>query len=152
MHMIALSFIFYFFCLVMFSLVSHPVCYCILLVMKALTCRFISYVVYGFSWYSLLFCLVYIGGVYILFIFISVHGPNNRVVTYWGSSRLFLAILFGAVSLSGCIVYGLSLGAECRKYLCTLSEGPFYLCVCLALLFGFVILRIIMRINLNHYR
>lgn len=148
----SLSFFFYFFCLVLFSLVSHPVYYCILLILNALLCSFISYSTYGFSWYSLLFCLVYIGGVYILFIFISVHGPKRRVISYWSLGRSSVLFLLFLIIFMGLTVYRLRLNAEFSSYLCSGTEGPFYLCMCLTLLFGFVILRIVMSLKLNHYR
>nr|UFQ88327.1 NADH dehydrogenase subunit 6 [Scalithrium magniphalum] len=149
---LATSFFFYFFSLAMFSLVSHPVYYCVLLVLNSLICSFICYSVYGFSWYSLLFCLVYIGGVYILFVFVSVHSPNSSVVSYWNFSYLgsFL-IVFLCVAMGFLICYTVA-NSEFSSFLCTLSEGYFYLCMCLTLLFGFFILSLIMSIKVNHYR
>nr|UFQ88519.1 NADH dehydrogenase subunit 6 [Scalithrium sp. LRP 10410]UFQ88555.1 NADH dehydrogenase subunit 6 [Scalithrium sp. LRP 10411] len=149
---LATSFFFYFFSLAMFSLVSHPVYYCVLLVLNSLICSFICYSVYGFSWYSLLFCLVYIGGVYILFVFVSVHSPNSSVVSYWNFSYLssFL-IVFLCVAMGCLVVYTVGI-SEFSSFLCTLSEGYFYLCMCLTLLFGFFILSLIMSIKVNHYR
>nr|UFQ89071.1 NADH dehydrogenase subunit 6 [Caulobothrium sp. MZUSP 7989] len=146
------AFFFYFFCLVMFSLVSHPVYYCILLVVNSLICSFICYAVYGFSWYSLLFCLVYIGGVYILFVFVSVHNPNSSVVSYWNFSYVssFLIVFF--CLMAGGFVYMFALNSEFSSFLCTFSEGWLYLCLCLTLLFGFFILSIVMSVKLNHYR
>nr|UFQ88735.1 NADH dehydrogenase subunit 6 [Rhinebothrium scobinae]UFQ88747.1 NADH dehydrogenase subunit 6 [Rhinebothrium scobinae] len=149
---LATSFFFYFFCLAMFSLVSHPVYYCVLLVLNSLICSFICYSVYGFSWYSLLFCLVYIGGVYILFVFVSVHSPNSSVVSYWNFSYLSsYLIVFLCISM-GCLVFYSVTNSEFSAFLCTLSEGCFYLCMCLTLLFGFFILSLIMSIKVNHYR
>nr|UFQ88459.1 NADH dehydrogenase subunit 6 [Rhinebothriidae sp. DJM-2021] len=147
-----LSFFLYFSCLMLFSLVSHPVYYCILLVINSLICSFICYTVFGFSWYALLFCLVYIGGVYILFIFVSVHSPNSNALSYWsltgGTSLLvFLCLIVGG----GLISYSLT-SIEFSGYLCSISEGYFYVCMCLTLLFGFFILSLIMSVKVNHYR
>nr|UFQ88375.1 NADH dehydrogenase subunit 6 [Rhinebothrium taeniuri]UFQ88399.1 NADH dehydrogenase subunit 6 [Rhinebothrium sp. LRP 10395]UFQ88423.1 NADH dehydrogenase subunit 6 [Rhinebothrium sp. LRP 10396] len=149
---LALSFFFYFFCLVMFSLVSHPVYYCILLVLNSLLCSFVCFCVYGFSWYALLFCLVYIGGVYILFVFVSVHSPNSSVVSYWNFSFLssFLLLFFCLVTgglVSYCVING-----EFSSFLCSSYEGIFYVCMCLTLLFGFIILSMVMSVKVNHYR
>lgn len=152
MSIIALAFFFYFFCLSMFSLIRHPVYYCVLLVLKSLFCSFISYSVYGFRWYSLLFCLVYVGGVYILFIFVSVHRPNRSVVSYWGVKVLWLLFFGLLVVLVGSVVCYVSISFEFRRFLCRRAEGPFYICMCLTLLFGFLILRILMSVKLNHYR
>nr|UFQ88579.1 NADH dehydrogenase subunit 6 [Rhinebothrium sp. 1] len=148
----ALSFFFYFFVLVMFSLISHPVYYCVLLVLNSLICSFISFSIFGFGWYSLLFCLVYIGGVYILFVFVSVHSPNSSSVSYWNFSFLssFLFLFFCLVT--GGIVYYYALNTEFSYSLCTGMEGVFYVCMCLTLLFGFVILSLVMSVKVNHYR
>lgn len=150
--LISLSLIFYFFCLIMFSLIRHPVYYCILLILKALTCSFLRYTIYGFSWYSLIFCLVYIGGVYILFVFVSVHTPNSNPVYYWKFRYLALVSGFFFLILSGYLVYRFSLNSDFSGFLKTSTEGYFYICMCLTLLFGFFVLRIIMRIKLNYYR
>nr|YP_009733708.1 NADH dehydrogenase subunit 6 [Gangesia oligonchis]QHV34458.1 NADH dehydrogenase subunit 6 [Gangesia oligonchis] len=149
---VALTFFFYFFSLMMFSLISHPVYYCVLLVFNSLLCSLICYMVYGFSWYALLFCLVYIGGVYILFVFVSVHSPNSSVVSFWNFSIVssFLAIFFFLII--GVSVCYLALQSEFSSFLCTISEGYFYLCMCLTLLFGFVVLSLVMSVKLNHYR
>nr|UFQ88999.1 NADH dehydrogenase subunit 6 [Acanthobothrium sp. MZUSP 8033]UFQ89011.1 NADH dehydrogenase subunit 6 [Acanthobothrium sp. MZUSP 8034]UFQ89023.1 NADH dehydrogenase subunit 6 [Acanthobothrium sp. MZUSP 8035] len=149
---LASAFFFYFFCLVMFSLISHPVYYCVLLVLNSLICSFICYGVYGFSWYSILFCLVYIGGVYILFVFVSVHSPNSSVVSYWNFSLIFSFLFIFFSIMAGVLVYYLSLNAEFSSFLCNISEGPLYLVMCLTLLFGFFVLSLVMSVKLNHYR
>nr|UFQ88351.1 NADH dehydrogenase subunit 6 [Rhinebothrium megacanthophallus] len=150
--LLSLSFFLYFIILSLFSLISHPVYYCVLLVTNSLLCSFICYSVYGFSWYSLLFCLVYIGGVYILFVFVSVHSPNSSVVSFWNYSFItcFVVVFFCLVG-GGFIMY-CCLNSEYSSYLCTISEGPFYVCMCLTLLFGFIVLSIVMSVKVNHYR
>nr|UFQ89107.1 NADH dehydrogenase subunit 6 [Rhodobothrium cf. paucitesticulare DJM-2021] len=149
---LASSFFFYFLFLSLFSLVSHPVYYCVLLVLNSLICSFICYSVYGFSWYALLFCLVYIGGVYILFVFVSVHSPNSSVVSYWNLSSLSSFIAIFLMVFIGTTVYYSALNAEFSSFLCTSSEGYFYVCMCLTLLFGFFVLSLIMSVKVNHYR
>nr|UFQ89143.1 NADH dehydrogenase subunit 6 [Anindobothrium lisae] len=148
----AFSLFFYFFLLCLFSLVSHPVYYCVLLVANSLLCSFTCYTLYGFSWYPLLFCLVYIGGVYTLFVFVSVYSPNSSVVSYWSfnSSALVFSLFFCVCC--GLFVFYLSLSAEFSSYLCSLSEGYFYICMCLTLLFGFLVLSLVMSVKVNHYR
>lgn len=66
----------YFTTLIVFSFVSHPVRYCILLLLRAFRVGGFRCYTLGFSWYVLLFLLVYVGGVYVLFVFVSVHNPN----------------------------------------------------------------------------
>ena len=149
---LATAFFFYFFSLVLFSLIRHPVYYCVLLVLNSLICSFICYAIYGFGWYSILFCLVYIGGVYILFVFVSVHNPNRSVISYWNFSlvRSFLTVFL--ILMTGVLISYVTINTEFRRFLCNISEGPLYLCMCLTLLFGFFILSLIMRVKLNHYR
>nr|QXU59703.1 NADH dehydrogenase subunit 6 [Bothridium pithonis] len=143
---------FYFVCLSIFSFIGHPVYYCILLVVNSLFCCFICYSVFGFSWYALLFCLVYVGGIYILFIFVSVHSPNSSVIPYWNLGLLgtvafvFVGFLFGWVLMLSPV------GAESSNMLCSSMEGWFYVCMCLTLLFGFVILSSVLSIKHNYYR
>nr|UFQ88927.1 NADH dehydrogenase subunit 6 [Rhinebothroides sp. MZUSP 8027]UFQ88939.1 NADH dehydrogenase subunit 6 [Rhinebothroides sp. MZUSP 8028]UFQ88951.1 NADH dehydrogenase subunit 6 [Rhinebothroides sp. MZUSP 8029] len=151
--LLTLSFFSYFFCISLFSLISHPVYYCILLVVNSLLCSFICYSVYGFSWYALLFCLVYIGGVYILFVFVSVHNPNSSVVSYWNMSSVSYSLfIFFCLVIGGVVLFYLPLVSEFSSFLCTISEGYFYICMCLTLLFGFCVLSLVMSIKVNHYR
>lgn len=149
---ISILFFFYFLSLILFSLISHPVYYCLLLIFKALICSLINYSEYGFSWYPLLFCLVYIGGVYILFIFVSVHTPNVNAFYNWRlSTSLFLITLSLFIIISFLFINTYS-EPECRGFLKTSTEGYFYVCMCLTLLFGFFILRMIMCVKFKYYR
>ena len=86
----------YFSCLLGFSFVSHPVVYCVLLLVSAVRISGLIYSVVGVSWYLALFCLVYIGGVYVLFIFVSIHSPNPVSKVGGGAgviARLFVVFL-----------------------------------------------------------
>ena len=148
----SILFFFYFFSLVLFSLIRHPVYYCLLLIFKALVCSLINFSEYGFSWYPLLFCLVYIGGVYILFIFVSVHTPNVNAFYYWGLNTTLLLTILSSVIILSFIMYSSSLNSECRRFLKTEAEGYFYVCMCLTLLFGFFILSMIMSVKFKYYR
>lgn len=149
---VEVCFIFYFFSLLLFSFISNPMHYCGLLVLKSLISSVLCYAVFRFSWYSLLFCLVYIGGVYILFIFISVFRP--KILVYSRSSFVY-AILFVLVflfAIIGIIMIYRRLPIEFSRTLCNLSEGKFYVCLCLTLVFGFILLRMIMCVKVNYYR
>nr|YP_001218754.1 NADH dehydrogenase subunit 6 [Echinococcus shiquicus]BAF56508.1 NADH dehydrogenase subunit 6 [Echinococcus shiquicus] len=142
----------YFCVLVVFCFISHCVYYCVLLVVNALLASCICYVVLGFSWYPLLLCLVYIGGVYILFIFVSVFNPNSNFVFYSGIGSFGMYVLFG-VWLFICVFvcYGL-VGVEFSAMLCSVVEGWLYLCLCFTLVFGFLILSVIVSSKVNFYR
>nr|YP_009367936.1 NADH dehydrogenase subunit 6 [Senga ophiocephalina]ARK18847.1 NADH dehydrogenase subunit 6 [Senga ophiocephalina] len=147
-----ISFLLYFFCLFAFSLLSHPVYYCVLLVINSLLCSFICYIIYGFSWYALLFCLVYIGGVYVLFVFVSVHSPNNSILPYVGLNSVWCIVFMACSLFFSIIVYYGVLNTEFSSFICTIHEGYMYICMCLTLLFGFIVISSIMSIKLNHYR
>nr|YP_009316238.1 NADH dehydrogenase subunit 6 [Anoplocephala magna]AMR73954.1 NADH dehydrogenase subunit 6 [Anoplocephala magna] len=151
MILISFMFVVYFLVLLLFSLVSHPVYYCILLVMNSLICSVICYLFFGFSWYSLLFCLVYVGGVYILFVFVSVNSPNSSYVTYFNINSFFLFLGFVMLLIFGGFLFYNVLNIEFSAFLCTSMEGVFYILVCLCLLFGFFVLSIVMSMKLNFY-
>nr|YP_009261938.1 NADH dehydrogenase subunit 6 [Echinochasmus japonicus]AKL39066.1 NADH dehydrogenase subunit 6 [Echinochasmus japonicus] len=132
----------YFSCLVGFSLVSHPVIYCVMLLIAALSVSGVVYLMIGFSWYLALFCLVYIGGVYVLFIFVSVHCPNANT-TVGGS--VFWALLFFIACLCMCGVSFLPQPGEVEfsYYLCSFFEGFTYCLFCLVLLVGFICISVV---------
>ena len=149
---VSLSFFFYFLVLFLFSLVSQPVYYCGFLVINSIICSFICYSIFGFSWYSLLFCLVYIGGVYILFVFVSIYRPNSSYVTYFNLRFSSLFLLMFTLLMIGCLfIYNL-IFIEFSAFLCTISEGTFYVVMCLTLIFSFLVLSMVMRVKLKYYR
>lgn len=143
--MIATAFVLslYFTVLLSFSFVTHPVRYCYLLLLRALRVMGYTYLVLGFSWYLVLFCLVYVGGVYVLFIFVSMHKPKPSPVFGGGYgvvlfSCFFLGILFIGyfTKFRGCLT-------EYSHYLCRGFEGVTYLFFCLMLMLGFVIVSVV---------
>nr|YP_009734337.1 NADH dehydrogenase subunit 6 [Echinostoma revolutum]QIJ97889.1 NADH dehydrogenase subunit 6 [Echinostoma revolutum] len=132
----------YFSCLLGFSFVSHPVVYCVLLLTSALSVAGLVYSVVGFSWYLAIFCLVYIGGVYVLFIFVSIHSPNP-IASVGGNGLipilffgLFLCVLLFAFSPLPGVVDG-------SNYLCSYFEGFSYCLFCLVLMVGFVSISVV---------
>nr|QXU59571.1 NADH dehydrogenase subunit 6 [Haplobothrium globuliforme] len=150
--LVNLSFFLYFVSLLLFSLTSNSIYYCVLLVLNSLLCCFVCYSIFGFSWYALLFCLVYVGGVYILFVFVSVHNPNSSTVSY---SNVGAVSMLGILGLCAIVGFGFFEGLvvyECSSFLCSASEGWFYVCLCLTLLFGFFILSVVMSVKSNYYR
>nr|YP_007889820.1 NADH dehydrogenase subunit 6 [Taenia twitchelli]BAN15652.1 NADH dehydrogenase subunit 6 [Taenia twitchelli] len=144
-------FSFYLFVLFLFSLSSHCLYYCVLLVLNSLIGSLICYILYGFSWYSLLLCLVYIGGVYILFIFVSIFNPNDSFIMYSSLNNFKLIIMFVISVLCLFFVFSM-IDIDYSYYLCTSKEGSFYIFLCLMLLFGFIVLSMLFNIKMNFYR
>nr|YP_009049015.1 NADH dehydrogenase subunit 6 [Taenia regis]BAP10788.1 NADH dehydrogenase subunit 6 [Taenia regis] len=142
---------FYFYVLFLFSMVSHCVYYCILLVVNALVSSLICYLVYGFSWYSLIFCLVYVGGVYILFIFVSIFNPNDNSISYHNVSEFSIGLCVVLGLMCVFVFYSL-VEVEFSNFLCTVNEGSFYVCLCLTLIFGFLVLSLLSCWSMNFYR
>lgn len=128
--------------LMSFSFVSHPVRYCVLLVLRAFSISGYVYLLLGFSWYLVLFCLVYVGGVYVLFIFVSVHNPNpaprvgGRVMVFF-FALLSFRVFFWARGVK------FPAFAESRHYLCSYFEGASYCLFCLVLLVGFIAISVV---------
>ncbi|KAA3669757.1 ND6 (mitochondrion) [Paragonimus westermani] len=128
----------YFSSLVGFSFVNHPVAYCILLLSGALGVSGYLYTVLGMSWYLVLFCLVYVGGIYVLFIFVSVHLSNPMAVSGgsgFALSGVFLSLLF---LFNGVVESGVDGFCESSHYLCSYFEGFSYCLFCLILMVGFM--------------
>lgn len=140
--------------LLAFSFVTHPVGYCFLLLGSAFRVALYSYLVLGFRWYVVLFCLVYVGGVYVLFIFVSLHKPKptssfrGGVVSLAVSYLVFLFVLFGIDKIRVRGGYFM----DCSHYLCTYFEGFSYLFFCLILMLGFVVIRVVTRDKDSFFR
>lgn len=142
---------FYFYTLFLFSIVGHCVYYCILLIIKALISRLICYLVYGFRWYSLIFCLVYIGGVYVLFIFVSIFKPNDNSIGYHKINEFSIGLCV-VLRLMCVFAFYRLIEVEFSKFLCTVNEGRFYVCLCLTLIFGFLVLSLLSCWRMKFYR
>nr|YP_009262391.1 NADH dehydrogenase subunit 6 [Homalogaster paloniae]ANI86967.1 NADH dehydrogenase subunit 6 [Homalogaster paloniae] len=150
--MLGLSFLsLYFTSLLMFSFVSQPSVYCVLLIISALSVSGYVYSVLGFSWYLALFCLVYVGGVYVLFVFVSVYGPNPFSLN-GGSLLLFLGFFFTMSAVLYWVVKSLPVVAESSEYLCSFYEGFSYCMFCLVLVVGFMCVSVMMSERGSFFR
>nr|APX55312.1 NADH dehydrogenase subunit 6 [Fasciolopsis buski] len=133
---------FYFTCIWGFSLISHPVVYCVLLLGAALSISGLSYLLLGFSWYLAIFCLVYVGGVYVLFIFVSIHNPNPLPNISGSVIGLFVLLCAFLCLFSFAFFSFPSLGDE-SFYLCSFFEGVSYCLFCLVLMLGFICVSVV---------
>lgn len=134
----------YFSRLLAFSFVTHPVGYCFLLLFRAFSVSGYVYLTLGFSWYLVLFCLVYIGGVYVLFIFVSLHNPNPVQAFGRGFEFVFFLFLFLEVLFLGRGVFSSRLFVfDYSQYLCSFFEGFSYCFFCFILMLGFIVIRVV---------
>lgn len=142
----------YYASLSMFAFVSHPVSYCFLLLLCVFRVSGVLYLFLGFSWYVILLSLVYVGGVYVLFVFVSVLVPNTSPQV--GSRlALFAAFFFFFLAfLSGLGFCGLVSFEEGSHYVCSFYEGLSYCFFCLVLLVGFSILSVVVSEKGSFFR
>nr|YP_010693890.1 NADH dehydrogenase subunit 6 [Morishitium polonicum]WCD42527.1 NADH dehydrogenase subunit 6 [Morishitium polonicum] len=142
---------FYFSCILAFSFVAHPVLFCVLLLSSALSASGIVYIFLGASWYVILFCLVYIGGVYVLFVFISIHNPNPVFMIGGGLYFVFVFFVLMMVIFSG-FVNAYPIFSETSYYLCSFFEGFSYCFFCLILMVGFISISSVLGSKDSFYR
>nr|QJD07078.1 NADH dehydrogenase subunit 6 [Ancyrocephalus mogurndae] len=126
----------YFWGLSLYGVVGSSVGYCILLCFNSLCCICVIYSVGHFSWYGVLLYIVYVGGVYVLLIFVSVHSPNETYnpISSFGQVGVYYFISWEVVN--GLVGAG-SCTQEYSSSLCTTYTWPSYLVFCLGLLIGF---------------
>nr|UAM92213.1 NADH dehydrogenase subunit 6 [Fischoederius sp. 1 RG-2021] len=141
----------YFTSLLMFSFVSQPSVYCMLLITGALSVTGYIYSIVGFSWYLALFCLVYVGGVYVLFVFVSVYGPNPFSLS-GGSLLIFAGFFLTVWGVFSYIVKVVPVVVESSEYLCSFYEGFSYCMFCLVLVVGFMCVSIMMSERNSFFR
>nr|YP_010231377.1 NADH dehydrogenase subunit 6 [Apharyngostrigea pipientis]QSV37707.1 NADH dehydrogenase subunit 6 [Apharyngostrigea pipientis] len=142
----------YFSVIFSFSFVSHPIYYCLLLLLSSLDICGLVYMFMGFSWYLVLLCLVYVGGVYILFVFVSVYSPNTFLssgVYWWWVGAVFV---FSVCIFTGCFYNYTDSFREYSHYLCSGFEGFSYILLCLVLILGFVCVSVIVNRKDSFYR
>lgn len=142
----------YFSIIFSFSFVSHPVYYCLLLMLSSLDLCGVVFYYIGFSWYLVLLCLVYVGGVYILFVFVSVYSPKTFLsssIHWWW---VLLILVFSACVFRSCFFNYVDIYCENRNYLCSGVEGVSYILLCLVLILGFICVSVIVNRKDSFYR
>nr|YP_011003933.1 NADH dehydrogenase subunit 6 [Dactylogyrus simplex]WPS93111.1 NADH dehydrogenase subunit 6 [Dactylogyrus simplex] len=132
----------YYTSIVLFGFVGSVVSFCLLLLVNALCCFTLILLVGGFSWYALLLYIVYIGGVYVLFIFVSVFLPNN-LNAFSAGAPAGVSLLFLTWEVSNGFNSVGSWQSEHSFNFCSGLEGPLYLFLCLFLMLGFFIVSLV---------
>nr|AWW03145.1 NADH dehydrogenase subunit 6 [Cichlidogyrus mbirizei] len=117
---------------------SNVLFYCIVLVLNSLCSILLMFGMSGFAWYALLMYVVYVGGVYILLLFVSIHNPNSvfnlNMSIFWMCSALFISWEFSC-SLGPMT----SVSSDYSLNFCSGVEGPLYLFLCFFLVLGFLL-------------
>ena len=125
-----------------FSLVVNPVICCFLLLGGSVSFCLFLYLVLGFRWYMLLFCLVYVGGIYILFVYVSMFSPNVYVGLGYGPGFILISFFLFAL-----FFYFRGLGVwyieDFSHYVCSNRDNYGYCFFCLLLLLGFRLVSVI---------
>nr|CAB97518.1 putative NADH dehydrogenase subunit 6 [Schistosoma haematobium] len=140
--------------MVIFTFNSSSLFRSILILVNSLIVSAQIYLEIGFSWYFLLFILVYVGGVYIILIYISMVSPNFSLFNMSFVSYYFMFgftfIIWFCVSRISMIDY--SMNIECSFYLCNSSEILVYIFLCIMLMISLVFVNFIVSlVSTNSY-
>lgn len=125
-----------------------------LIVFSSLVASLLLYIILGFSWYLLLFVLVYVGGVYILFVYMRLVLPNVGLVRYGFSYTVSFIILslLGLCCGAFDLLYTGNVVVDNKVYLCSGFEFFVYLFFCVVLLLGIVLIKFVVRRLRVHIR
>nr|ACR50710.1 NADH dehydrogenase subunit 6 [Schistosoma kisumuensis]ACR50711.1 NADH dehydrogenase subunit 6 [Schistosoma kisumuensis]ACR50712.1 NADH dehydrogenase subunit 6 [Schistosoma kisumuensis] len=110
----------------------------------------------GFSWYFLLFVLVYVGGIYIILIYISMVLPNFSLFNVSFISYFFvfgfLFVIWFYLSHSSILSYNWKI--ECSFYLCNNIEILVYIFLCIILMISLAFVNFIVSamVDNSHFR
>nr|NP_065432.2 NADH dehydrogenase subunit 6 [Schistosoma mekongi]AAG12189.2 NADH dehydrogenase subunit 6 [Schistosoma mekongi] len=134
----------YFICLYGFTFCSSSLSRVFLIVISSLSVGVVIFYSTGFSWYFLLFILVYFGGVYILFVYVSMMLPNSGISNLSFSYISFLLVFFFFFFCFFFLDYsffGVCL-VEYSYYLCSDYESVVYVFYCMMLVFGMIMVNL----------
>nr|UEN67865.1 NADH dehydrogenase subunit 6 [Rhabdosynochus viridisi] len=119
-----------------FAYLNNFIHYCLLLVVNSLLSSLLILIWSGNPWFTLIFYMVYVGGVYILFVFLSVFSPNIENYFLFSFSNFIVYFFFGWEISFFLLSYSFSY-LETSQFLCSYNEGYSYLLLCSFLLLGF---------------
>nr|BAV82952.1 NADH dehydrogenase subunit 6 [Schistosoma margrebowiei] len=137
--------------LLMFTFNGSPLFRSILILINSLLVSVRVYSEVGFSWYFLLFVLVYVGGVYIVLIYVSMVFPNFGFSSVSYASYLFIFCLLVAASLVALccdIKVNCISVVECSFYLCNSAEILVYVFLSMMLMIGLMFVNFIVSSNI----
>ncbi|NP_066207.2 NADH dehydrogenase subunit 6 (mitochondrion) [Schistosoma mansoni] len=135
-----------------FTFNGSPLTRAVLLVLVSFIVSLWIFKVFSFSWYFLLFVLVYVGGIYVILIYVSMAFPNFSLFSFnlrgWAGFVVLLFLLLGVWSDVSVMDEGLM---ENSFYLCGVSEVLIYLFLCLVLMISLVFINFIVGFSTSSY-
>nr|YP_005351099.1 NADH dehydrogenase subunit 6 [Pseudochauhanea macrorchis]AEO93248.1 NADH dehydrogenase subunit 6 [Pseudochauhanea macrorchis] len=138
--------------LLIFCLINNPIFCSLLLMLNSIFAASITYGWFGVPWSSLLMCMVYLGGVYIIILFVSAHVQNDQVIFINGVAVVSMFLLSFFV---GNLFFSDSFDADHFSHsgLFVSNDGIcLFIFGCLILLISFYSLSIILCDNIFHLR
>lgn len=151
-HQMALSifFIFYLLSLITFRVMFNPLICCVFLLLKSILITVMSYFIFSLSWLSLLFCIVYVGGVYIVLLFVSAHLQKDQ----FGRVSMFLFFCyFLSILIIGFVTFDSGDFCSVFRYNLVASDDIYpYVVFCIIVLLIFVVIRLISRVKSRFLR
>nr|ADG47042.1 NADH dehydrogenase subunit 6 [Schistosoma japonicum] len=141
----------YFICMYCFTFSGGSLFRVFLIVVSSFSVGMFIFYCSGSSWYFLLFVLIYFGGVYILFVYISMMLPNSGVSSMsFSYFSLLLVFFFFFFVFFFCYEFLGTNVIEYSFYLCSDFEAVVYNFFCLILLFGMFIVSLMIS-SVNEY-
>nr|YP_009759661.1 NADH dehydrogenase subunit 6 [Schistosoma indicum]QIQ48873.1 NADH dehydrogenase subunit 6 [Schistosoma indicum] len=137
--------------LVSFTFNSSPLFRSLLILLSSFLISIRIFLELGFSWYFVLFILVYIGGVYVILIYISMAFPNFSnfgVNTQYSFNLLAVFFMIYVYSSNYNSVLSQFEFEDCSFYLCNVSEILMYVFLCLVLMIGLVYINFVVSVVL----
>nr|YP_010536420.1 NADH dehydrogenase subunit 6 [Hexostoma thynni]UYC28898.1 NADH dehydrogenase subunit 6 [Hexostoma thynni] len=144
----------YFLNLCLFLSTNNPVIWSIVLMVNSCIISLLFYLYIGACWYSLVVSMVYLGGVYIIILFVSSHlqnDENSRTGWWYSSFGLLSAFLFWCSVWLGWVSAN---EVTCTWPLLLISDGgvSVYFIVSLILLVMFLGLSVTGGVSSGHVR
>uniref|UniRef100_A0A3Q0KVJ4 NADH dehydrogenase subunit 6 (mitochondrion) n=1 Tax=Schistosoma mansoni TaxID=6183 RepID=A0A3Q0KVJ4_SCHMA len=134
-----------------FTFKGSPLTRAVLLVLVSFMVSLWMFKVFSFS-YFLLFVLVYVGGIYVMLIYVSMAFPKFSLFSFklrgWAGFVVLLFLLLGVWSDVSVMDEGLM---ENSFYLCGVSEVLIYLFLCLVLMISLVFMNFIVGFSTSSY-
>lgn len=134
-----------------FCFFSHPIVRCILLVATVLSLGYGVFLIVGYRWYIGIFCIVYVGGVYVLLVFVFLSCSNSGVIGGFGAFVWVIGVFLLSLVV---LVYGVRRDSysDCSVQLMGYGYRWGYLFLCVRMMLSLVEVRIICSKKNSFYR